>query len=437
LNTVVYGFDIATNAINKLINEKTIQKVLWIGGRKNSYCDKKIVELDNMQIHITPHSYIPEYDEFFEKNFNWFIELYSRKKPVNFGYFEFKNAFNLYFYYFYEILKKTETIIFSTMPHYGFDYLFYKMAKEIFNIKTHIFYPSLFPNRMWYIDKIEDYGKFKKMKQINSPASLNIKIKKEFKKELFYMKKKKNIKNNCLYKFLKETGDSFNFFNKTKIISFTEAVLKFQRCKKYQNNYKKYFSKENITNENFIYFPLHMQPELTSSILANKYSDQLLAIEKLSKFIPEDWKIYVKENPKQTFYQRDDLFFKRLLNIKKVKLIDKTVNTYDLIKNAKFIATLTGTAGWESISGGKPTLIFGNTWYESLPGVFKFNEKLTYEEIINYKINHQELEKKLNTLLSYTFKGIIDKNYIAIYSEFDKSKNNELIYHAIKKVINV
>jgi len=247
-----------------------------------------------MKFKASPHTYIKEYDKFFDKNFIHFTEYFSRKNPVNFTHFEFINAFNTYFYYFYELLKNVKLIIFSTIPHYGFDFLMYKMAKEIFNIKTIIFYQSLFPNRMWYLEEIEDYGKFEKMKKLNNYNPLNIEIKKEFKKDLFYMKNatKKEFKKTCFYKhLLREFGDSLNIFDKTENHNLLIPIIKYLKCAEYNKNIKVFSKKEINFSDNYVYFPLHMQPELTSSILAGKYSDQLLAIEKLSKLIPDDWKI--------------------------------------------------------------------------------------------------------------------------------------------------
>ena len=435
---IIYGFDLTPQVINRLIDKNIINKKIWIGGRKNKFADIKIVDIDNVKIDTQMHTYIEEYDKFFNEVFLEFIEYYSRKRLLEFNLFEYKNTYNKYFYYFYDLLEDIDVVLFSTIPHFGFDFLMYKMAKNIFNIKTIMFYPTLFPNKMWYLENIEDYGEFIKLKSLNNQKKVSIQIDKTFKKELFYMKNinKRSFKDSCLYKHLiKDFFNSLNIFdphtNKDKLLPFNKYV----KCKEYIKLSDNFINDIDL-NKKFVYFPLHLQPELTSSVLAGKYSDQLLAIEEISKMIPDNWKIYVKENPKQTFYQRDKYFFERLKNIDKVVLVSKKIDTYKLLKKCQFPATLTGTVGWESISGGKPVLIFGQAWYKNLPGVIQYNDNLKMDDILNVKIDHEVLQKEINKLISFCFDGIVDENYIKIYKDYNQEKNEENIYKAILKVLN-
>lgn len=90
--------------------------------------------------------------------------------------------------------------------------------------------------------------------------------------------------------------------------------------RKYLYDYysRKLFVNEIKENEKYVYFPLHLQPEMTTSTLGKEYNDQILAIERVARIIPEDWYIYVKENPLQTNAYRDKYFYKRLQGIKKL-----------------------------------------------------------------------------------------------------------------------
>ena len=188
-------------------------------------------------------------------------------------------------------------------------------------------------------------------------------------------------------------------------------------------------------NQKFVYFPLHLQPELTTSSLGGIYCDQLLALERLSQDIPDSWYIYVKENPKQTEFMRGNWFFDRLALIKKVVLLPSSYNTYTLIKKAMFVATVTGTVGWEAISGGKNALVFGQAWYKTLPGVYEYNEGLAVDILVQNKINHKELEYQLNELLKKTAIGVVDPAYIVSVEGFSEEANVKAIAGLIEKVI--
>ena len=189
-------------------------------------------------------------------------------------------------------------------------------------------------------------------------------------------------------------------------------------------------------NCKYVYFPLHLQPEMTTSLLGGMFCDQVLAIERLRQMLPDDWKIYVKENPKQSYYMRDELFFKRLSLIPNTFFVSREVNTYDLIKNSQFVATITGTAGWEAISGGKCALVFGLAWYRKLPGVFEYSSGVTVEEIINHKINHQELVDEYNKLMSKTYVGVLEVGSEKAIENYSDEMNNKYLYSALANIVD-
>ena len=189
--------------------------------------------------------------------------------------------------------------------------------------------------------------------------------------------------------------------------------------------------------EKYVYFPLHLQPEMTTDTLGGIYYDQLLAIEKLRNILPDDWYIYVKENPKQTAYMRGLRFFERLSQIKNVRLLNKDVNTYDIMQDCQFVATITGTAGWEAITGGKPALVFGLALYRYLSGVSIYHDGITVKEILENNIDIVKLERQVYAL-KYTaydfYNSCYQKELNTCYGYEDHCKN---LYIALKKEIGL
>lgn len=118
----------------------------------------------------------------------------------------------------------------------------------------------------------------------------------------------------------------------------------------------------------YIYLPLHLQPEATTLPLGGVHVDQLLAVETLIRALPEGWLLVIKENPKQRLEKRDASFYRRLGQIECVRLVGRDVNSFDLLQGARAVATVTGSAGWEALCAGKPTLTFGNAFYRNAPG---------------------------------------------------------------------
>lgn len=122
--------------------------------------------------------------------------------------------------------------------------------------------------------------------------------------------------------------------------------------------------------------------------------------------------------------------------MKNVELVDRKTDTYELMEKSKFVATITGTAGWEAISGGKNVLVFGLAWYRKLPGVFEFNDDFNYRDILSYKINHKELVEEYNKLMGKSYKGIIECGYEVDVEDYSVTRNNEYVYNILRKIIN-
>jgi hypothetical protein len=163
--------------------------------------------------------------------------------------------------------------------------------------------------------------------------------------------------------------------------NFDFELLK-NKGKRYKNKLKKYYNslteKPNFKDK-YILVALHYQPEATSVPSGGYYADQFLMIDMLSKTIPKDWKIYIKEHRSQ-FYPfawgengREKYFYDDILKLKNTKLISCEDDPFKLIDNSMAVATVTGTIGFEARVRGKAVLVFGNAWYGSLSSVFKIN----------------------------------------------------------------
>ena len=129
-------------------------------------------------------------------------------------------------------------------------------------------------------------------------------------------------------------------------------------------------------NEAYVYVPLHYQPERTTSAEGGDYTHQLLMVALLHDLLPEGWYVYVREHPSQFVPSmlgqlgRQEVFYADLLQYPRVRLVDHDVSPFALIDSARAVATVTGTAGWEAVVRGVPTLVFGNAWYRLCEGVF-------------------------------------------------------------------
>ncbi len=342
--------------------------------------------------------------------------------------YEYINIINMLVNHYYAMLKQgVDMVVFEDIPHGGSGLTMYFVAKAM-GIKTLMLTPMPGFKHYIFFYSLDDYGTFEDVPDYCDMAE-HVIVKKEYKKQLPYMEPE------VLAKFMGKHSLSYYFqpiffpkkFFRKKMILWKEQKAKYKDIydfieKKVTKYIGKYFqikrynicSRQTVKSVDFskkyVYFPLHLQPEMTTDVLGEKYVDQLLAIEKLRNMLPKDWYIYVKENPVQKSYMRGRYFFERFNLIPNVVFVDRSVDTYKLIESAQFVSTITGTAAWEAITGGKNALIFGKVWFDHFPGIFRFEEISSIQEVLAYKISHEDIQAATNKIRKKFVKGCYNKD---------------------------
>ena len=342
---------------------------------------------------------------------------------------DYDHLFTLACNHSYYWLKKfkLDCLIYSNVPHQGITLTQFAIAKAL-GIKTLIFSQTLFPGKVWLTEHWDDIGKFATAKKTDafeidiSPPTASP----------FYMSNVKGNQKRKLKNLLQQLR------SRSLVTLGLTGLSKEKRRNNFQRNSKRWqnaiensryldkrvaFFKDEIKSENFIYFPLHLQPEMTTDVLGGQYADQILAIEKLRTIIPSDLAIYIKENPKQTGRLRSPSFFNRLEQIENLKFISPEAPSFDLIKKSSAVATITGTAGWEALRMKKPVIVFGTPFWRELPGAFHISDQPIWLDIKNFVYDQNKLHEAVKKLSHFAHDGICDLQYASQIDNFDKITN--------------
>ena len=169
----------------------------------------------------------------------------------------------------------------------------------------------------------------------------------------------------------------------------------------------------------FIYFPLHLEPELNVHVLGRKFCNQLDAIQVLHGALPLGWKLLLKENPKQGYMHRGDAFYQRLRMLPGVCFVSDSMTSALLVEKCRVVATIIGTAGYEAMLMGKSCIHFGDAWYEGLPGAYRFEDGIDVEAVSKVRLDKADLDKGINDLLSDLPDGLAYPRFACIYESED------------------
>jgi len=339
--------------------------------------------------------------------------------------------------------RKITHALFYCVPHLFYDTVFYEVAKEM-GVKITILSWSQFEGRFFSMRDISHLGNFDPTEVDASPYPIN----QGSVPDLFYMQdswqregQTGRISAKVVMQLLKHLlrSDPLKLLNPFAVSQNVKRISNlYGRLPDWRDPFAKFFHTNELAyfeylaqfenksvdlNQKYIYVPLHNQPEMSTSALGGIFRDQALLIEALARDLPTDWKIFVKENPRQGAYARGPMFFHRLKRIPSVEIMPSNANTHALSKNAQFVASVTGTVGWEAIRQGTPAMVFGAAWYSSLEGVVHYKPGLDFMKIARTKVNHDKLQTDTGALYSKSHVGVIEQLFFPLLPDLDHNQN--------------
>jgi hypothetical protein len=424
----------------------------WIKSLKTSYPD---LIHDSLDYFLYPENYtafisspwvLTEQDLLDSKHIeSMSMRLMDRSALIPTSAFSRRRLYLLLLNYFSFIIesKKIEGVVVFDTPHSFFSHVMYELCKlkglKILKLEYHFLTEySVLLNQDKWPEIPMDYMEHNSLDEIRNsiPENLNKSIFKD--SEILQNYKSKETK-----AIVKQNGFSsvklylryadkaiknlimgvFPFLFKKEILHFASLngiknrfryrlVLNKQLWKliKLNVHYNKIANRSLSLEDNYVFIGLHMQPEKTSQPMGGEFDNQLMMIKVLADSVPEGWKVFVKEHPNQfnvrkvpNRHYRDKLFYECLQQLKNVELVPLEIDSEDLIQNAKMVATLTGTLGWEAITKNIPALVFGNTYYMACRAARKITSVETCKQAIEElsEMTDKDFEKEIVRYISY------------------------------------
>ncbi|MDE2590916.1 MAG: hypothetical protein KGL95_14770, partial [Patescibacteria group bacterium] len=161
-------------------------------------------------------------------------------------------------------------------------------------------------------------------------------------------------------------------------------------------------------NTQFVFFPIHFEPERAISIASPFYTNQIEVITQIAKSLPVGFLLYVKEHPVQKVTGWKDIsFYKKILELSNVRLIHHSVSSEELLKKCSLVVTIAGTVGIEASFFGKPSIVLTDTQYSCLSFIHRLQKiedlPVAIKKAIGAKVDIVELNKFVKFVFDNSF----------------------------------
>ncbi len=314
--------------------------------------------------------------------------------------------------------NQIDSVVFANVPHEVYDFIIYNLCisrgiptlilYHTFNIHTFAF------NVVEKVDEVSDFAvacRIKGSSKFKEPLNFGNRLANDFLG--LVSESNSNLDESAEnHELVGQFEDKNSAINTSKRTSMKERV--FRKISRFRTTIE-YWATKKLAEfpEEFVFFPLHVEPELAISPSGGHFEEQFEAVRFIASKLPEGWKVVIKEHPDQTgFGPRPIGFYKNLQNIPNVCFVKTEVPSSKIISKCQAVATITGSAGLEALRVGKPSWVLGAPWYLMAPGITRIDTlsdlQNAFEALANWMPpTSKELEDYLDLLHRSHFYGFI------------------------------
>lgn len=201
-------------------------------------------------------------------------------------------------------------------------------------------------------------------------------------------------------------------------VAFEQNVVK--GIKKFWKQ-KPFFQIEELTNNPYFFYTLHVDPEASTMVVSPYQTNQYAVIEAIAKAKPIDNILIVKEHLTMIGRRPKD-FYDKINALPGVYMVNPLESSFQFIKGSRAVITITGTAGLEAVMLQKPAVFLGKFIYEWIGDGFVCTNDLS--SLSDVLTNIDDIKPISDSALNLLLKAVYDTSF---------SFNGNLIWSGVNK----
>jgi len=313
--------------------------------------------------------------------------------------------------------EQPDVVLFANIPHEGYDNVLLEVANFL-GIRTVMFFQVPFSPRHWILDGSKPVAESLAPARATYEGALDDEYLHTFIRQLdgqgtyFYMKHIRPVA-------IPTAGEIAGAFLSGRLKQALAGTLAAAQQAGYDRRLKRLVqsSPKCGADQAYGYFPLHLQPELTTSALGEGlYFNQVAAFRHFAAVCADaGMPVIVKDNPKQNYSHRSQYFFDAMGSVSNAIYVSREASSQQLVQHASVLGTVSGTAGLEALRHGKPVVCYGDAWWRGLAGVHRPSARAA--DVVGSVVDRDGVSRGLAQLYGLSQPGCSDPDYVAAFQQ--------------------